>query len=278
MFEATRQPDGKIVAIGWAVENGNYNHQFAAAARYNADGTVDTDFGTDGLALLEATWPSPSCSSSDPNTRLRPNQLVIQPDGRILIVGSHHWCGTTKVAAMRLLPNGTWDPAFGTNGLSNTTGIGGAGEGQSVWLEDGGGFTVAGTRIYGGSTGIGGVIHRYLDNGTLDTTFGGGDGRVEVGQGLVQPQAVGRDLDGSHYFAGNETSGSTARLVVLRADANGELDTTFGTNGRVIEAVGPIGSYGARSVISLSSGAVGVAGFSGVSTNGDVAAFHRFGG
>ena len=125
MFEATRQPDGKIVAIGWAVENGNYNHQFAAAARYNADGTVDTDFGTDGLAVLEATWPSSSCSSSDPNTRLRPNQLVVQPDGKILIVGSHHWCGTTKVAAMRLLPNGTWDPAFGTDGLSNTAGTGG---------------------------------------------------------------------------------------------------------------------------------------------------------
>jgi hypothetical protein len=43
-----------------------------------------------------------------------------------------------------------------------------------------------------------------------------------------------------------------------------------------IEAVGPIGSYGARSVISLSNGAVGVAGFSGISRNGDVAAFHRF--
>ena len=121
------------------------------------------------------------------------------------------------------------------------------------------------------------MIHRYLDNGTLDTTFGGGDGQVEVGQGLVQPQAVGRGLDGSYTIAGNETSGSTDRLVVLRADANGDLDTTFGTNGRVIEAVGPIGSYGARSVIGLSSGAVGIAGFSGVSANGDVAAFNRFG-
>ncbi len=128
MFEATRQSDGKIVAIGWAVRNGDFNHQFVAAARYHADGTVDTDFGTDGLALLEATWPSLSCSSNDPNTRLRPNQLVIQPDGKILIAGSHHWCGSTKVAAMRLLPDGTWDPGFGTNGLSNTAGIGGRGE------------------------------------------------------------------------------------------------------------------------------------------------------
>ena len=65
--------------------------------------------------------------------------------------------------------------------------------------------------------------------------------------------------------------------MVLRANANGDLDTTFGTDGRVIETVGPIGSYGARSVIGLSTGAVGVAGFSGISTNGDVAAFHRFG-
>ena len=219
MFEATRQSDGKIVAIGWAVRNGDFNHQFVAAARYHADGTVDTDFGTDGLALLEATWPSLSCSSNDPNTRLRPNQLVIQPDGKILIAGSHHWCGSTKVAAMRRLPDGTWDPGFGTNGLSNTAGIGGRGEGLSVWLEDGGGFTVAGSGIYGFAAGIGGVMHRYLDNGTLDTTFGDGDGRVEVGQGLIEPQAVGRDLDGSYYFAGNETSGSTARLVVLRANA-----------------------------------------------------------
>jgi uncharacterized delta-60 repeat protein len=276
MFEATRQPDGKIVAIGWAVKNGNFNHQFVAVVRYNANGTVDTTFDTDGVALLEATWPSSSCSSSDPHTRLRPNQLVIQPDDKILIAGSHHWCGTTKVAAMRLLPNGTWDPAFGTNGLSNTVGIGGSGEGLSLWLEDGGGFTVAGTRIYGGPTGIGGVIHRYLDNGARDTTFGGGDGQVEVGQGLVQPQAVGRDPDGFYYFAGNETSGSIARLVVVRADSNGVHDTTFGTGGRVLQAVGPIGSYGAASVVTLSTGAVGIVGYSGISSNADVAAFHRF--
>ena len=94
----------------------------------NADGTVDTDFGTDGLALLEATWPSLSCSSNDPNTRLRPNQLVIQPDGKILdrrippLVWQHQGGGHAAPARRDV-----GSSAFGTNGLSNTAGIGGRG-------------------------------------------------------------------------------------------------------------------------------------------------------
>ena len=64
------QSDGKIVAAGWAF--GDF-----ALARYNSDGSLDTTFGSGGK-VLTAFNKSQGARGSD---------LVIQPDGKILVAG-----------------------------------------------------------------------------------------------------------------------------------------------------------------------------------------------
>src|SRR6185436_8118608 len=71
--------------------------QRSVLERFNADGTLDTTFGTDGLA----TFPQPGNGHA--------TFMVLQPDGRIL-VGGH-----TGLA--RFMPDGSLDPSFGQGGI-----------------------------------------------------------------------------------------------------------------------------------------------------------------
>jgi uncharacterized delta-60 repeat protein len=69
------QPDAKLVAAGFAAD-GEFGSQFALA-RYNADGSLDTSFGGDGV--LETDFPS--------SDREFAGALVLQADGRLVAAG-----------------------------------------------------------------------------------------------------------------------------------------------------------------------------------------------
>jgi uncharacterized delta-60 repeat protein len=90
---------------------------------------------------------------------------------------------------------------------------------------------------------------RYLPDGALDAAFGG-DGKVQVGFGsccqfanraLLQP-------DGRIVLVGfADSESSDSDFLLARLNANGALDPTFGTGGRVRTSFGDLngGAYGA---------------------------------
>ncbi|PYS49944.1 MAG: hypothetical protein DMF68_08625 [Acidobacteria bacterium] len=69
------QTDGKIVAAGFVSGPGNVSN--FALARYNTDGSLDTNYGSSGLIL---TAMGDGAASG--------NGLALQPDGRIVIAGT----------------------------------------------------------------------------------------------------------------------------------------------------------------------------------------------
>ena len=69
------QPDGKIVVAGLAPAPPRIDSDFALA-RYNADGTPDTSFGTDGIVTTDLGTRADDARA-----------LAIQPDGRIVVAG-----------------------------------------------------------------------------------------------------------------------------------------------------------------------------------------------
>jgi uncharacterized delta-60 repeat protein len=87
------QPDGKLV-IGGNVEkpDPNYYVVYFALARFNADGTLDTSFGTGGVVATDYGTPA----GNDFGRR-----LVLQPDGKIVIVGAAAANGTMNFAVAR---------------------------------------------------------------------------------------------------------------------------------------------------------------------------------
>jgi uncharacterized delta-60 repeat protein len=146
------QNDGKIVCSGDFNSVNNTNNNFFTV-RYNPNGTLDTTFGINGLAQ---TVTSTGYDFA--------NNQIIQPDGKILTIGTGE--GITLV---RLNTDGSLDNTFNPNaiepGIVNNTFDGyNTRRGFSLLLQPNGKIVVVGNFI--GST-----IGRLNPDGSLDTTF-----------------------------------------------------------------------------------------------------------
>ncbi|MFF5937089.1 calcium-binding protein [Streptomyces sp. NPDC012508] len=85
------------------------------------------------------------------------------------------------------------------------------------------------------------ILVRYNADGTLDTTFGGGDGivRTDFG-GSTDDEAHALTLGGGGIVAVGRSDTDTGRpqLAVARYRADGSLDTTFDGDGKVVTSFG----------------------------------------
>jgi uncharacterized delta-60 repeat protein len=97
------QSDGKIVVVGDT--NLNSLSQIAVA-RYNIDGSLDTNFGVDQTGIIKITIDSYDKAES----------VLIQPDGKILVTGSSKDDLNMEVVLLRLNSDGSFDTTFGTQG------------------------------------------------------------------------------------------------------------------------------------------------------------------
>jgi len=162
------QPDGKLVVGGGRGANFGQPGQ-TVLARFNADGSRDMTFGTQGL---EFTDFSAFCGFI---RTIR--ALALQPDGKIVaaVLCQDNPTGDRFLVA-RFNANGSLDTSFG------------AGDGVATPLE--GGVSVAlalqagGKIVAAGSTESTFAVVRLNPGGTLDTTFSG-DGRVPTSRRSV---------------------------------------------------------------------------------------------
>ena len=153
----------------------------------------------------------------------------------------HLLCGML-CAALLLLPAagranpGDLDPTFGIGGKV-TTGIGTDDYGYAVAIQADGKLVAAGATNNGINYDF--ALVRYNTNGTLDATFGtGGKVTTAVGTSDDSAYALAIQADGKLAVAGETFNGSTWDFALVRYNANGTLDATFGTGGKVTTAVG----------------------------------------
>ncbi len=100
-YGAEIQPDGKIIAVGFAIY-GNVN---MAIARFTASGELDASFSSDGVQLTDYTIGEDKFWD-----------VLIQPDNKILAVGHTADLADINFAAVRYNPDGSLDNSFGTGG------------------------------------------------------------------------------------------------------------------------------------------------------------------
>jgi uncharacterized delta-60 repeat protein len=105
-------------------------------------------------------------------------------------------------------------------------------------------------------------LTRHTPAGALDTTFGSG-GRVSVAirTGTDFAEAVALQADGKIVVAGGSYNGTNYDIAVARFTAAGVLDSTFGTGGKVITAIGSANEF-AFSLVLQPDGRIVMAGFS----------------
>ena len=240
------QPDGKIVTGGAGTVAGKHLSSPAfALARYNANGTLDSSFGNNGIVTTLAGSAVGAIEVI--------SGLALQSDGKIVAVGMA-WVNQTKNApayvaftVARYNPNGSLDTTFGNGSgivltnVSNTT----FQYTTAVVIQADGKIDVAGYSSIGSWGSADFTLIRYNANGTLDTSFGPSHNGIVVtpnfdntgdeAQGLAI-QANGFDivLAGRTGYVTN--SNSNSEMVVARYTPSGMLDTSFGTNGIVMMA------------------------------------------
>lgn len=216
------QPDGKIVAAGIA---GVLDLDFALA-RYNPNGSLDTTFDTDGKVTTDFGSNNDGIGA-----------IALQPDGRIVAVGTARVGSGLNFALARYNKDGSLDPTFGTNGMVTTDfGFGGDGA-KAVALQPDGKILVAGfaTPIRGQLEHF--ALARYNPDGSLDTAFDI-DGMVTTAFSSSDDSASAVVLqpDGKIVAVGGARFGGLYDFALARYNADGSLDTTFDTDGMVTTA------------------------------------------
>jgi len=159
------QADGKVLISGMVVNAANPGLYDFGVVRYNTDGSRDDSFGDHGLVQQKFTGNGLA------------NDIAVQPDGKILVVGSAVMATATSpydnvLVVMRLNADGSPDADFASAGvlagvLPNTSGN----SGRMMHLNEDGSILVATLS----DTGLGQeqlVLTRILSNGQQDTHFG----------------------------------------------------------------------------------------------------------
>lgn len=112
VYDMAIQPDDKIVVVGQFGSLGASAPQDAFVIRYNADGTPDTDFGTNG----QVTW-----TGTGGQDRLM--AVAIDAQGRIVAAGETQVTGgETQMFALRLLADGSFDTSYSGDGVATRAG------------------------------------------------------------------------------------------------------------------------------------------------------------
>jgi uncharacterized delta-60 repeat protein len=166
---------------------------------------------------------------------------VVQPDGKIVVAGTSSNNTGTWVSLVRYERDGSLDTGFGNGGkLITPVGSRGNDNGATVALQPDGKIVVAGSSE-SQATGHDFLLVRYTADGSLDAGFGSGGKVVTDFSGntdrawalLVQPD--GKILAGGETNSGSATSG--VDFALARYNADGSLDTAFGSGGKVVTPV-----------------------------------------
>lgn len=229
------QADGKIVVAGeYTIDS--YNTDFGVV-RLNTDGTLDNSFAGNGKAVVTLS------SGYDYG-----NSVTIQPDGKIILAGNS--LGTNNAqdfSLIRLNVDGTLDTSFDGDGKAIFAVSPYAESGSSVTVQADGKIILAGNCVNPVTSNTDFSLIRLNANGSLDTIFGDLVSGVHTGKAIIDVAGstdYGRSLtvqtDGKLILAGNSYSAISKSydFSLVRLNADGSLDTSFGTGGKYLLSVG----------------------------------------
>jgi len=216
------QPDGKIVVAGKC--NNGVDSDFCAA-RYLANGTLDASFGSGGKVVT-------AFSNRDDAV----NAMLLQPDGKLVLVGSCNNGTSTDVCALRYEINGALDPSFGVSGKLIVVVGSSFSVAYAVTLQSDGKLLIAAQCVTVSKNDF--CTLRYNANGTPDASFGtSGTLVTSVSTGNDFVTAMTLQPDGKLILAGQCAVSGQLDFCAVRFTAAGALDATFGTGGKLTTAI-----------------------------------------
>lgn len=235
------QPDGKIVAAGMIYDNNNLLGHHVYLVRYKTNGTPDSTFGINGKVLTTV------------GERDIAYDLAIQPDGKIVVVGSETVLLETdpsnvtiinKPFLLRYTATGTLDNSFADNGIHHLDLLDVYPEKylSSVALRSDG-------SILAGGGAVGWGFYQLLmvclnPDGTYNNNFGTAGQTLDYFETGKASVLFDMALLPNDKVVVTGTSGQASltdfpntKVGVAKFNSDGSLDATFGTGGRVATAI-----------------------------------------
>ena len=252
LFDMVIQPDNKVVLTGTTRPMPNKD---IALVRMKTDGTTDETFNNPGGRVTIAFGGG---------TEDEGLGLALQADGSIVIAGST----AGDFCVLRFTSAGQLDVPFGIGGFQVTPMGTQIDRATSVAIQTDGKIVAGGTAISGLPEEF--AFARYTTGGQLDTTFSS-DGKATFDIVPATADILNTVLiqsDGKIIGAG----GAGGSHVFVRIDASGAIDPSFGINGKVIENIAPLNSFGRGAILQPDGRIVSVGDGSGPSTFGFTAA------
>lgn len=198
-------PDGQLMLAGHEGNSASGTSQ-GVLELLNSDGSVDTSFGTSGMAVTPA------------GENFAYYTMVLQGSNHLIVAGGNG----ADFLLQRFDLNGNLDATFGSSGTELSS-LGGSNDtAYSLAL------TASGQIVAGGASSGNFAFARYDANGHLDPAFAqGGLQLFQVGSSTGAVGAIALQSNGDLVAAGSAGAG----VAVVRLDANGEADPSFGNGG-----------------------------------------------
>jgi uncharacterized delta-60 repeat protein len=256
------RPDGKIVVAG------TFGFD-VALVRYNPNGSLDQSFGGgDGKVI------------TDPPGRSFVNALLRQPDGKLVVAGRNDTRidSSLDFLLVRYDADGSRDRNFGSGDGIVITSVGTSEFGvEDLVLRFDGKLVVGGAAHRSGHH-VDFALVRYNPNGTVDESFGGGDGRAYADFGYREFASALVRYNGGVVAAGYKQgppqgADTLQKFALARFTSDGRLEQSFGGDGRALTDVVPGGHSLASDLIVQDDGKLVAAGRgdTGDFTNSDFA-------
>jgi uncharacterized delta-60 repeat protein len=192
-----RQSNGFIVVAGQRIVSGN---RTIGVVRYDGSGVLDPLFGTGGIVLTPTAMNDVTAA------------VAIYPSTGKIVVGGR--------SLVRYDSGGVLDPTFGTGGIVPTAVSGNI---KALVVQPDGKLVAAGGASAGGT-----FVARFLDDGSLDPSFGTGGIVGPSGSFGSVARAVLLQSDGKIVAAGPGGISFGADFAIARYLPNGDLDPSFG--------------------------------------------------
>lgn len=191
-----------------------------ALAQLNADGTRDTSLGTNGLLTLQAN-----------STFLFLENIVSLADGSVLVQGALQ--GQNSLT--HYTASGELDTAFGNNGAVALTDF--ASYRADMAVQADGKIVIASTSAFDDF-----AVLRLNANGSIDASFGSdGLASIDLPGDYAQASGIAVLDDGKLLLTGDAYANGGSDFATVRLNADGSLDTTFGSADGSIRLVGSSG-------------------------------------
>lgn len=226
-FEAVSgalQSDGKIVVVGNAFTNSSLGYSQIAVVRYNSDGSLDTTLDTDGMTFTQVQNSNEDFAKS----------VKIQPDGKIVVGTQSKINSNGEFVLIRYNSDGSLDSSFGVNGIAISTLSSGNDYIYDIDLQSDGKIVEAG--YMGGTSNDDLAVVRYNSDGSVDTSFANnGLFTYDFASAHNYVFGVAVSSDAKIILVGRYQNGATTSPFVARLSSNGTFDTSFDTDGILIQ-------------------------------------------